>query len=101
MKVIIYQENDPMFRVDKDKKVYDKSTYHMVYEREEDRNGREDKKILEDLFWEFNIGGYPKEYQGHSLSVGDIIEFRPLAEFEKGSDKYICDRFGWNKVEWK
>ena len=101
MRIKIYQENDPTFRVDDDKKIYDKSKYHEVYSRDEDRNCRPNIEILEDLFMEFNRGNYPEDYKGHSLSVGDIVEFRTSEEIEKGSEKFICARCGWSKVEWE
>lgn len=102
MKIIIYQENNPMFRVDSNKKVYDKSDYHKVYEMDWNRYELpNDNNILETLFATFNQPPYPPSYKGHSMSVGDIVEIRIHEDFAKGSAKYICDDFGWNKVEWK
>lgn len=101
MKIIIYQENNPTFRVDDNKKIYNKSDYHKVYEREEQINTRSNIQILEDLYLEFNRGNYPEDYKGHSLSVGDIVEFRIANDFEKGSEKFICASCGWDRIDWE
>lgn len=101
MFITIYQANELTFRVDENKKIYNINEYHKVYEREEETNGRSDRQILEDLFLEFNRDERPEDYQGHSLSVGDIVEFKIAKDFGKGSIKYICDSFGWNKIEWE
>lgn len=102
MKIIIYQENDPMFRVDDSKKNYDKNSYHKVWEMDWNRYELpSDKNILEALFTTFNQPPYPPSYKGRSLSVGDIVEFRIHENCLKGATKYICANCGWNKVEWK
>lgn len=50
---------------------------------------------LEDIFARCNIGKQPPGYNGHSLSVSDIIEICD------GKDKgfYFADSFGFKKVE--
>ncbi|MBR1382569.1 MAG: DUF3849 domain-containing protein [Ruminococcus sp.] len=50
---------------------------------------------LEDIFTRCNIGKQPPGYNGHSLSVSDIIEIC------EGKDKgfYFVDGFGYKKVE--
>lgn len=93
MKITIYQENDPMFRVDDEKKIYDKNSYHKVYEYKTVVVEESVEDLLENIFSVFNRGNYPEEYKGHSLSVGDIVELENVA--------YICANCGWNKVEWK
>ncbi len=94
MKIIIYQENNPTFRVDDSKKVYDKKKYHKVWEEDvlESLYFGKDKETLELLFERFNIQDKPEDYTGHSMSVGDIVEI--------DNNVYVCASFGWNKVEW-
>ena len=94
-----------MFRVNPDKRVYDKADYHKVYVMdltdEQEKQSLEDVDVLlEEIFKIFNIKR-PEDFKGHSLSVGDIVEFRDLEECEKGTEKFICDSFGWRRVEWK
>lgn len=97
MKFTIYQENDPMFRVDSDKKDYDLSQYHKVYENTVinyfGNPGIEHKVALEILFEDFNRDYKPQSYTGHSMSVGDIVKF--------GNTAYICDSIGWNEINLK
>lgn len=46
----------------------DKTNYECVY------SGINNENLdLNDLYEKFNIGGYPKEYMGHLLSVSDIV----------------------------
>lgn len=75
MKVTIYQENNPTFRVDKEKKLYDKTEYHKVYEYESVAVEDNPEDFLETVFSLFN-GVKPEGYNGHSLSVGDICGVR-------------------------
>ena len=91
MKVTIYQENDPMFRVDDNKKVYDKEKYHKVYEYKAMAVEESPEDFLETVFCQFN-GEKPEGYNGHSLSVGDIVEL--------DNSVYICASCGWNRIEW-
>ena len=105
MKAIIYQKNEPTFRIDPDKRLYDKNEYKKVYvlelnERQE-RQFREDvDALLEEMFEIFNIRR-PRDFEGHSLSVEDVVEFRDLEEVEMETDKFICDCFGWRRIEWE
>lgn len=93
MKITIYQENNPMFRVDDEQKVYEKAHYHKVYEMDWNRYELpKDENILETLWSVFNNPPYPESYKGHSMSVGDIVELDDRV--------YICASIGWNKVEW-
>ena len=94
MKFYIYQPERPTFRVDKTKKVYNKGEYHLVYS-ESIKNycgnpGIEHKVLLEMLFMDFNREWKPRDYKGHSLSVGDIVVIDKFA--------YICDNFGWKEI---
>lgn len=96
LKITIYQENEPMFRVCDEVKQYDKEKYHKVFERTDDPAGyfnQTDYDILEGLFEEFNCGDYPEDYKGHSMSVGDVVEINGVA--------YICASFGFHRIEWK
>jgi len=48
-------------------------------------------KTLDDVFARLNMGNYPNDYRGHSLSVSDIV---------KTSDGlFFVDSFGWKEVE--
>lgn len=105
MKAIIYQKNKPTFRIDSDKKVYDKKEYNKVYvldlSEEQEKQFRENVNVLlEEIFEIFNIRR-PEDFKGHSLSVEDVVEFRDLEEVEMGTDKFICDSFGWKRIEWE
>lgn len=93
MKITIYQENNPMFRVDENKKVYEKAHYHKVYEYESVMVEESVEDCLETIFMLFNRETKPDGYNGHSMSVGDIVEIENVA--------YICANCGWNKVEFK
>lgn len=105
MKIIIYQENNPTFRVNSDKRVYDKADYHKVYTM--DLTEEQEKQLVEDVdvllgeIFEIFNSKRPEDFKGHSLTVGDIVEFRDLEECEKGTEKFICACFGWRRVEWK
>ena len=50
--------------------------------------------ILEELYFIFNCS-QPKDFVGHSLSVGDIIEIN-----EKNGDQkfYYCDSIGFKEI---
>ena len=89
MKYTIYQPKQPSFMVESDKKNYSKELYNKVYAGEilEDLTNDD---ILEKIFCIFNMHR-PEDFKGHSLSVGDIVILDEQA--------YICDIFGWNKIE--
>ena len=69
----------------------DASIYTMVFE------GDIECENLEDVFQKLN--GYERpEYEGHSLSVSDIVQVcDENAIIPKGS--YFCDTIGWRKIE--
>ena len=101
MFIIVYQQDEPTFMVEESVTLYDKSEYHKVWERDFPmRRGLDEEQFCEYLF-EMCNARHPEGYTGHSMSVGDIIEFRDAKEFEKGATKYICKNSGWKKVEWK
>ena len=99
MKISIYQPNNPAFRIDPDKRLYDKNTYHEVYTmqltKEQEKQSYEDVDVLlEEIFRIFNINK-PEDFKGHSLSVEDIVEIKgDVEEFEKDREQFICDVFG-------
>ena len=68
-----------------DSKIYDK-----VYE--ENFLG----ESLEDVYRKFNLDR-PRDFQGRSLSVSDIVEVKISKTIEDGF--YFCDSFGFQKVE--
>ena len=100
MKIKIYQAKNPTFRVDKDKVVYNLNDYNMVYEFEHDIPEYADKhNLLEWVFDRFNIAR-PTDFNGHSLSVGDIVELQ--SDFSgRLTETYICSDFGWKKILWE
>ena len=51
-------------------------------------------KTLEGIYALLNIGEKPKGYNGHSLSVSDIVE---LIDGDK-SEFHYCDSFGWKTI---
>lgn len=101
MFVTIYQQNKPTFMVDNSVVAYDKAEYHKVWERDFPmRKGFDEKQFCEYLFEMCNIR-HPEGYTGHSMSVGDIIEFATSKEMRMGATKYICKSCGWKKIAWK
>ena len=93
-KITIYQANNPTFHVDKSQKEYSKENYHVVYTSTvTDFCGNpaiEHIVLLEMLFERFNLGNYPEDYKGYSLSVGDIVKV--------GNQAYICGIVGWKEI---
>ena len=47
---------------------------------------------LDGVFDALNVGSRPTTYQGHSLSVSDIVEV-------EGDGAWFCDSLGWKKLE--
>ena len=43
----------------------------------------------------FNLN-HPNDYNGHSLSVSDVVQVIELSNVEAGF--YYCDSFGWRKL---
>lgn len=93
MKYEIYQiknirETDYAFRsYDETKNLLKKSDYKFVYTGDEELG-------LDGLFEKFNIN-IPYDFEGHSLSVSDVVVLNGTA--------YYCDSFGWatlNANEW-
>lgn len=101
MKYVIYQATNEMGFLECYKKTwenekneinhYDKEDYNYEYVYENDS----EKVDLEEVFTKFNIN-HPKDFKGHSLSVGDVVEV------EDGGEKklFVCDSIGWKKAEW-
>lgn len=90
MKFTIYQPKNSTFRVDSEEVNYFADEYNKVYEGTTENNKEKtDEEILEILFEIFNVTR-PSDFKGHSLSVGDIVVLDKQA--------YICDSFGWNKI---
>ena len=63
--------------------------YDLVYEGRIRRSA-----TLDDIFEMFNIN-LPDDYEGHSLSVGDVVAIREKEEWEA----FYVDSFGFCKVE--
>ena len=98
MKFKIYQlkkeHNDAMFlSLDMLKHFnleFDFSKYKKVYE------GNMHVDDLDHIFTIFNVDR-PADFNGHSLSVSDIVQVIESETIELGY--YFCDSFGWKKVE--
>ena len=76
----------------------DPTTYQCVYA------GDIQAKCLDEVYSHLNAGRKPTTYQGHSLSVSDVVEeiddiheVYHTALTEKGF--YFCDSIGWKKVD--
>lgn len=83
-KITIYQPEYASFRVEDSIDTYYRDDFKQAYQYEGN-----DK--LEEIFEKFNINR-PEDFQGHSLSVGDIVSI---------DDKlYICCNFGWKDIKW-
>lgn len=63
--------------------------YEVVYEGEIEV-GTDPTSTLEKLFEIFNIA-HPEDFNGHSLSVSDIVEL--------DGKNYYCDAFGWVELK--
>ena len=91
-KVIIYQENNPMFRIDPDKDYSKLEGYQKVYEHDYNVDKDfDDEEFLEILFEAFNRGNYPEDYKGHSMSVADIVDL--------DGRLWLCDSIGWTRIK--
>ncbi len=101
MRIKVYQINKDLDRHDASFISYDStlkaagrvdsSIYKTVYDGDIECAG------LEDVFQKLN-GDEPPEYQGHSLSVSDVVEVcDENAGVPKGS--YFCDTIGFKKLE--
>lgn len=64
--------------------------YNLVWEDTINTYRDDEIDILEDLFRLFNIDR-PKNFKGHSMSVGDIVEI--FGKF------YYCDSEGWEAIQ--
>lgn len=53
--------------------------------------------FLEGVFTALNEDHRPKDYEGHSLSVSDVVEVVDRKYFEPGF--YFCDTFGFKRLE--
>lgn len=49
------------------------------------------ERILDKIYYKFNMDEKPKDYKGHSLSVSDIIKL--------GDELYFVDSFGFKKLD--
>lgn len=65
-----------------------KENYQQVYD------GAVETNELEALYTKFNVD-IPQEYEGHSLSMSDVLELYD----EQGSSFYYVDRIGFKQVE--
>lgn len=92
MKITIYQAINPTFRVDSEKKLYKIGDYKIVYSYNTIAVEDSIEDLLENIFLQFNSGRKPEGYNGHSLSVSDIVEV--------DNNLYICDNVGWKQIEW-
>lgn len=71
-------------------KEFDFSIYDKIWEGEVPSD-----YTLENIFDMFNLN-HPNDYNGHSLSVSDVVQVIELSNVEAGF--YYCDSFGWRKL---
>ena len=92
MKVEILQEINPTFRVNPEQITYNKNDYKVVFNKEYESKpeGKTDKQIC-DWYFEMSNMTHLDGFEGHSLSVSDIVVIDGKA--------YICDSFGWKEIE--
>ena len=87
--------NQVKFRSFKNVKEFDFSIYDEVWSGE-NPDGCDD---LEGIFEVFNLD-HPEDFNGHSLSVSDIVHIIDSKNPNKLPNGYwYCDSFGWKKVE--
>lgn len=101
MRFTIYQQITPTFHVDESQNHYYKEDYKSVYTEEiPETDPSTFKAKCEELFARFNNGNYPEDYKGHSMSVGDIIEFETTPDEHGcfGTYSYICCNAGFMNV---
>jgi hypothetical protein len=72
-----------------------RENYRLVYEGKAETR-KDAQQTLDGLFRRFNIDR-PAGFEGHSLSVSDIIH---LAD-EESSDWWFCDAYGWKLLSGK
>lgn len=92
----IYQVNKANFREwgfmryewfkDHGHKKMNRDMYDLVWEGETEADG------LEDVFEQFNLHR-PDDFEGHSLSVSDLVE--------RDDGLYFVDSIGFKPVEWE
>lgn len=54
---------------------------------------------LEDVFTMFNISEHPETYQGHSLSVSDVIEVVDENDENIAPGSYFTDSIGFKRID--
>lgn len=64
--------------------------YSCVYRGSINTNSINEEDILEELFEMFNIN-HPEDFEGHSMSVGDIVII-------ERKNVWFCDSIGWKKI---
>ncbi len=68
----------------------DRDNYRLVYDGEIETND------LEEIYTKFNLD-HPKGFEGHSLSISDLVEFYDST----GSECYYVDRFGFKEIDFQ
>lgn len=72
-----------------------RENYRLVYEGKAETR-KDAQQTLDGLFRRFNIDR-PAGFDGHSLSVSDIIHL----DDEESSDWWFCDAYGWKLLSGK
>lgn len=94
LEMAVFQPVNPTFRVDENVKTYNRADYRQVWYLE----GTDMLSDLSDESWaekvfELSNTGKIQDWNGHSMSVGDIFRINDRA--------YICCNAGWMPVELK
>lgn len=99
MNYTIYQPKRPTFMV-KENEEYKRKNYNYTYSEFINEPVKDDYQALEKLFFIFNAGKKPIGYEGHSLSVGDIVVLKNnIFDHEEKGRAYVCDIIGWKEID--
>lgn len=102
-RVRVYQQKNPIFHVNEDVKKYDPAEYKLVYDEETTMDGCSVNDVADHFFEVTNLTALPG-WHGHSMSVGDILEYEQTVTVASKSvttkSMVICCDFGWMPVVW-
>lgn len=73
-----------------DPKKFSFKDYKKVYEMDVNSDGKLYTDILEELFMLFNDYRRPRDFEGHSMSVSDVVVL--------DNNAFYCDAFAWSPM---
>lgn len=68
--------------------------YRYVYYGSIDEGNILDGEMLDQIFEKFNVK-IPDDFEGHSLSISDIVV---LIDDDENRKSYYCDSYGWENI---